>query len=48
MEQKNWSRVPEIVGYLGYDTAAELELLNEIWELDRILTNYLLPQQNSS
>ncbi|WP_353711970.1 hypothetical protein [Arthrobacter sp. K5] len=43
--QKNWSRVRELVGYLRYDTAAELELLNHIWELDRIFTNYLLPQQ---
>ncbi|MCA4135760.1 integrase, partial [Arthrobacter sp. M4] len=25
--------------------AAELGKLNEIWELDRIFTNYLLPQQ---
>jgi hypothetical protein len=45
VEQKNWSRVRELVGYLRYDTAAELELLNQIWELDRIFTNYLLPQQ---
>lgn len=45
VEQKNWARVRELVGYLRYDTAAELEKLNEIWELDRILANYLLPQQ---
>ena len=45
MEQKNWARVRELVGYLRYDTAAELEKLNEIWDLDRIFTNYLLPQQ---
>ncbi|SMX76683.1 hypothetical protein [Brevibacterium linens] len=45
IEQKNWARVRELVGYLRYDTPAELELLNEIWELDRIFTNYLLPQQ---
>ncbi|WP_245413072.1 integrase catalytic domain-containing protein [Arthrobacter celericrescens] len=45
VEQKNWARVRELVGYLRYDTAAELELLNQIWELDRIFTNYLLPQQ---
>ena len=24
---------------------AELALLNQIWELDRVFTNYLLPQQ---
>lgn len=45
VEQKNWSRVRELVGYLRYDTPAELELLNEIWELDRIFANFLLPQQ---
>jgi hypothetical protein len=45
VEQKNWARVRELVGYLRYDTAAELEKLNEIWELDRVFTNYLLPQQ---
>lgn len=45
VEQKNWARVRELVGYLRYDTAAELELLNQIWELDRVFTNYLLPQQ---
>jgi hypothetical protein len=45
VEQKNWARVRELVGYLRYDTTAELEKLNEIWELDRIFTNYLLPQQ---
>lgn len=45
VEQKNWARVRELVGYLRYDTAGELELLNEIWELDRVFANYLLPQQ---
>lgn len=45
VEQKNWARVRELVGYLRYDTPAELALLNEIWEHDRVFTNYLLPQQ---
>ncbi|MDV8148661.1 transposase family protein [Arthrobacter sp. B10-11] len=45
VEQKNWARVRELVGYLRYDTAAELDKLNAIWELDRVFTNYLLPQQ---
>lgn len=45
VEQKNWARVRELVGYLRYDTPAELALLNEIWEADRVFTNYLLPQQ---
>ena len=45
VEQKNWARVRELVGYLRYDTTGELDLLNQIWELDRVFTNYLLPQQ---
>jgi hypothetical protein len=45
VEQKNWARVRELVGYYRYDTPAELEKLNDIWELDRVFTNYLLPQQ---
>ena len=30
VEQKNWARVRELVGYYRYDTAAELAKLNEI------------------
>ncbi len=45
VEQKNWTHVRELVGYLRFDTDAELGVLNEIWELDRIYTNYLLAQQ---
>jgi len=45
VEQKNWSRVRELVGYYRYDTAAELAKLNEIWALDADFTNYFLPQQ---
>jgi hypothetical protein len=33
------------VGYRRYDTAAELLLLNEIWQLQSRLTNYFYPQQ---
>ena len=45
VEQKNWARVRELVGYYRYDTTAELDLLNQIWALDAIFTNYFLPQQ---
>lgn len=45
VEQKNWTHVRSMVGYLRYDTTEELELLNEIWELDARFTNYLLAQQ---
>jgi hypothetical protein len=45
VEQKNWTRVRQLVGYLRFDTPAELALLNEIWALDATYTNYLLAQQ---
>ena len=45
VEQKNWTVVRTIVGYYRYDTAAELLLLNEIWQLQSKLTNYFYPQQ---
>jgi hypothetical protein len=45
VEQKNWTHVRELVGYLRFDTEAELAKLNAIWELDANYTNYLLAQQ---
>ena len=45
VEQKNWTHVRELVGYLRFDTAEELELLNLIWTLDARFTNHLLAQQ---
>jgi hypothetical protein len=45
VEQKNWAVVRTVVGYYRYDTAPELLLLNEIWQLQSKLTNYFHPQQ---
>ena len=45
VEQKNWTHVRELVGYLRFDTEAELALLNRIFELDAGYTNLLLSQQ---
>jgi len=45
VEQKNWHIVRQIVGYHRYDTADELDLLNQIWALQRLLTNHFAPQQ---
>ncbi|HYA68365.1 MAG TPA: transposase family protein [Acidimicrobiales bacterium] len=45
VEQKNWTHVRELVGYLRFDTEEELELLNAIWVLDGRFTNHLLAQQ---
>lgn len=43
--QKNWSVVRRAVGYHRYDTPPELELLNRIYELLRLQTNFFSPQQ---
>jgi len=43
--QKNWPRVRALFDYYGDDTAGELAKLNEIWALDALFTNYLLPRQ---
>ena len=45
VEQKNWHVVRQTVGYHRYDTPAELELLNQIWALQRLTTNHFAPQQ---
>jgi hypothetical protein len=45
VEQKNWTHVRELVGYLRFDTEGELEILNTIWILDGRFTNHLLAQQ---
>ena len=37
--------VRAVVGHHRYDTAPELLLLNEIWQLQSKLTNYFYPQQ---
>jgi hypothetical protein len=45
VEQKNWHIVRQTVGYHRYDTPGELDLLNRVWELQRLLTNHFGPQQ---
>jgi hypothetical protein len=45
VEQKNWTHVRSLVGYLRFDTPAELAVLNEIWETDWQFTNLLCTQQ---
>jgi integrase-like protein len=45
VEQKNWAIVRTVVGYHRYDTSAELLLLNKIWALQSLMTNYFGPQQ---
>ena len=45
VEQKNWAVVRTVVGYHRYDTTAELVLLNKIWGLQSLMTNYFGPQR---
>jgi hypothetical protein len=43
VEQKNWSVVRQNVGYGRFDTKAELEVLNRIYALLRLHTNFFMP-----
>lgn len=44
VEEKNWSVVRKTVGYHRYDTAGELELLGQIYEILRLQTNFFSPR----
>jgi hypothetical protein len=43
VEQKNWTHVRKVVGYRRYETMRQLALLNEIWELARLVQNFFQP-----
>lgn len=43
VEQKNYSVVRRAVGYMRYDTSAELNMLNELYEYLRLYNNYFQP-----
>jgi hypothetical protein len=43
VEQKNYSVVRRAVGYQRYDTAEQLELLNELYRLWRLQVNFFQP-----
>ena len=45
IEQKNYSVVRRALGYLRYDTDEELEVINELYEVLRLYTNFFLPSQ---
>jgi hypothetical protein len=47
VEQKNWARVRELVGYYRYDTKAERDLLNAIWDLTMALSRKIWPSPGS-
>lgn len=43
VEQKNWTVVRKTVGYLRYDTEEELRILNQMYAVLRLYTNYFQP-----
>ncbi len=43
IEQKNYSVVRRAVGYLRYDTDKELRVINELYGVLRLYTNFFLP-----
>jgi hypothetical protein len=43
VEQKNYSVVRRAVGYMRHDTADELALLNELYGVLRLYTNFFMP-----
>jgi hypothetical protein len=45
VEQKNWDIARRTVGYWRYDTAGELDLLNQIWPALSLVINLFTPQQ---
>jgi hypothetical protein len=45
--QKSWTAVRQLVGYLRYDTEAELLLPNRIWQLQGLVGSHLYPQLTS-
>lgn len=45
VEQKEWAHAGELVGHYRYDIAASLATRIDIWQFDRVFTNYYLPQQ---
>jgi hypothetical protein len=46
VEQKNWTTVRQLAGYLPYDTDAELDLLNRIWILQALIGNHFYPSRS--
>lgn len=45
VEERNWSVVRRVAGYARYEGDEACRLLNEIYDRQRILTNYFMPSQ---
>ena len=44
VEQRNWTHVRQLVGYQRCNTTVKLELLNRIWALNGVFTNFPQPK----
>jgi hypothetical protein len=45
IEQKNWSIVRQTVGYGRFEAKEQCDVLNEIYDRLRLLTNFFMPSQ---
>lgn len=45
VEQKNNDKVRKLVGYHRYDTEEQVKLLNQLYEVEDLISNFFLPSQ---
>lgn len=45
VEQKNGDKVRKLVGYHRYDTGGEVELLNKLYDIEDLISNFFIPSQ---
>ena len=45
VEQKNGDKVRKLVGYHRYDTEKQVELLNRLYDIEDLISNFFLPSQ---
>lgn len=45
VEQKNGDKVRKLVGYHRYDTREQVRLLNQLYEIEDLISNFFLPSQ---
>ena len=43
VEQKNWTHVRKVVGYGRYDSAEEVAVMNQLYEVSRLFQNFFQP-----
>ena len=45
VEQKNDDKIRKIIGYFRYDTQKAVEVLNEFYDVEDLITNFFVPSQ---